>query len=1197
MLKTMKTMRILVAFVATFWIQKAAAADPNVVSLITSGLFEPYGVTVDANQNYFLTDSSHRVFRYVPDTGILTDIAGVQNVQGYSEGPGMLAMFSSPKGIISFQGGLVVADSANHVLRFISNQNNRIPIVSLFAGTPEKSGDVSDGPVLDATFNYPTALVTDGTNIFVADTRNNAVRMIYNLNGTDFIRTISTAVEQPVGLALGWDGSIFVSELRTHSIKRLVLANGLYTPEYLAGSTSGMPGANDSFFGTLAKFNSPFGLSVVNNDPANPWLLVCDYGNQTIRKVFKDPDLSAFFGSNVWTVSTYAGLTGVPGMVDGKPTVARFNGPINAIDLSLPGEIKLLVVDSANHAIRQIQAGESKPPVSAPIVGVVTIVLDKDSGKNLFKLVPLTAQETFNNEVVIAIAAEAKTDAYYSFDGQPPVVGFNGYPAPYFEDGAEATAMPASLVDSGKATNGVLTITAVGQADGRRPSSLVESRIQYQVASPSVQGDNAASFSLYCSTLGAKVYFVPVPLDYANKVTNIFTQFPADWLRGPYMNSESLSTNITSDLKIWVQARKDNFIDSDPIPKTFFFNRIQANQISLGFDPGIEASSAFVGMPGQNFMAPVALTLLGGSEKMYSLQFNLSVTNLNGAPPVDSNLLGFSSLLLKKIDSAYFIIPPAMYNSASGNYSSLISSNGNLLAVGWLERAGSTNLYDTRSQDLITYSIAQDRMFLSATDQKVVVGSFKFKVPFTAVEGQSYQVKIGLPSATSDGISKDAYIDAPYAGTNKPLAVRNLAIAYTNYIVGDVRGFRWYNAGDFGDRDLRNNDVMETFQSAVYGLNTPVLNSDFFDAMDSSDGSGALNGPVVNIDNIVSGDGQLAIDDIYVTFRRSLDPSLKWVARTYTNGARTWFYINSPLAGRMESRPASKAIRKSSFTPPNQPLNPQAESFVKIYAEDFQVQPGKEILVPIHARIQGSLPLKVLMFNLEVEPLDNAPALSKDIVFNPTPGLGNPTYSMSKNLGNYAAVWLDDSIAGLLGDSILGTLSLAIPASASEAANYRVAIKYFSGSPNGLGLFPTDISPGLISLGDRLKSSWKDGIPDSWRLRYFGSLGNLLGDAQADADGDGVPNWAEFKAGTNPSDWKSTLKLHSLRTKLPTGTQGVKLRWPSVEGKVYVIERTDSLSDPNWKPLASNLIGTGSSMEFVDNNPYSGLYYRVRLAE
>ena len=55
----------------------------------------------------------------------------------------------------------------------------------------------------------------------------------------------------------------------------------------------------------------------------------------------------------------------------------------------------------------------------------------------------------------------------------------------------------------------------------------------------------------------------------------------------------------------------------------------------------------------------------------------------------------------------------------------LLVTNRNLLGVGWLERAGATNLYDTTKQDLITYSIPHDTVFLSSSG-KAVLGAYAF---------------------------------------------------------------------------------------------------------------------------------------------------------------------------------------------------------------------------------------------------------------------------------------------------------------------------------------------------------------------------------------------------------------------------------------------------------------------------------------
>src|SRR6185295_13968530 len=114
-----------------------------------------------------------------------------------------------------------------------------------------------------------------------------------------------------------------------------------------------------------------------------------------------------------------------------------------------------------------------------------------------------------------------------------------------------------------------------------------------------------------------------------------------------------------------------------------------------------------------------------------------------------------------------------------------------------------------------------------------------------------------------------------------------------------------------------NADVMQVFQSAVYLLNRPLPGSDFFDAMDScgatyiDNGNGylefnttlvgntfALNalfdGDDTTINQIAFGDNSLDVCDVYVTFRRSLDPSLAWFRRFWTNGVRAAEIVGNP---------------------------------------------------------------------------------------------------------------------------------------------------------------------------------------------------------------------------------------------------------------------------------------------------------------
>ena len=140
-------------------------------------------------------------------------------------------------------------------------------------------------------------------------------------------------------------------------------------------------------------------------------------------------------------------------------------------------------------------------------------------------------------------------------------------------------------------------------------------------------------------------------------------------------------------------------------------------------------------------------------------------------------------------------------------------------------------------------------------------------------------------------------------------------------------------------------------------------------------------------------------------------------------------------------------------------------------------------------------------------------------------------------------------------------------------------------------MLDTQTLDGLITLSDRSASTLGDAIPDSWRLKYFGTAYNLMSAANVDADGDGVSNWAEYIAGTNPNDPNSRLHLQS------GSASDLVVRWPTVPNRNYVIEGSTSLIGSSWVPVSTTIPGTGQLMEFRPTPSGGAQFYRVRLVE
>jgi glycosidase len=128
-------------------------------------------------------------------------------------------------------------------------------------------------------------------------------------------------------------------------------------------------------------------------------------------------------------------------------------------------------------------------------------------------------------------------------------------------------------------------------------------------------------------------------------------------------------------------------------------------------------------------------------------------------------------------------------------------------------------------------------------------------------------------------------------------------------------------------------------------------------------------------------------------------------------------------------------------------------------------------------------------------------------------------------------------------------------------------------------------------------SSGGDGIPDWWRLGWFGHALGMASDgsrAGDDPDGDGMTNLKEYLSGTNPLDPGSVFKILQA---LIVGND-LQVSCSTVTGHNYQLQRRDTLdAGIPWTNVGPLLSGTGNALVLTDTGGATNAtrYYRVQV--
>lgn len=183
-----------------------------------------------------------------------------------------------------------------------------------------------------------------------------------------------------------------------------------------------------------------------------------------------------------------------------------------------------------------------------------------------------------------------------------------------------------------------------------------------------------------------------------------------------------------------------------------------------------------------------------------------------------------------------------------------------------------------------------------------------------------------------------------------------------------------------------------------------------------------------------------------------------------------------------------------------------------------------------------------------------------------------------------------------------------------ELANMRIGPNYWikafldsntNGVPDAweaMGEYPLNELAMVESVDDLdvtlTETKTDDGLPTWWVLKYFGAAGGTGGgsifSAAADPDGDGLNNWQEYLAGTDPNGADSVFKAEV--DSKPSGA-GIVLKWKSAyPGQKFGVWRCADLTS-GFQLIKGNIGATPPENSFEDdtatgNGPY---FYKIQI--
>ena len=193
----------------------------------------PEGLTEDGGSLYVADTGNHMLRKIDRQARTVVTVAGTGALGmrrlGPEEVPATEFALRSPWDVLSLRGTIYVALAGSHQIAAFDPRRGTL---RLFAGNGREARE--DGPTMGSSFAQPSALATDGKEIFVLDSETSSVRAIDPAKGkvrtvvgedlfvfgdVDGDRTVAR-LQHPIGLAYA-EGALWVADSYNSKLKRV----------------------------------------------------------------------------------------------------------------------------------------------------------------------------------------------------------------------------------------------------------------------------------------------------------------------------------------------------------------------------------------------------------------------------------------------------------------------------------------------------------------------------------------------------------------------------------------------------------------------------------------------------------------------------------------------------------------------------------------------------------------------------------------------------------------------------------------------------------------------------------------------------------------------------------------------------------------------------------------------------------------